>query len=185
MAFNIFVTSVSYIRGVMPIIKFSKKYFLLLLIATCFIAFGGIVFANQTAIAKQLDNWLLLPRHQGVTELYFTDDKQLPAAVKADSTHEVAFTVRNLEHETMTYRYTLVITEAGEMSGQTIGGGSMQLGHDQAKTVNETIKISKVSSPRAVIRVEVEYQAMAPGSKARKAQNIAIQYWVNLVGIRT
>lgn len=151
----------------------------------CFVVFGGIIFTNQTAIAKQLDNWLLLPRHQGVTELYFADDKQLPAAVKIDSAQKVAFAIHNLEHEATTYRYTVVVTEAGAPLGQTVGGGSVQLEHDQQETVGETIKIPTVNSPRAVISVELEYQGIPFGKKTLNAQHMAIQYWVNVVGART
>lgn len=185
MAFNIFVTSMPYIRCVMAIVKFSKRPFSLFLVAACFMVFGGIVFANRSAIAKQLDNWLLLPRNQGVTELYFVDDKQLPAAVKIDSLQKVAFAIHNLEHEATTYRYTFVVTEAGAPSGQTVGGGSVRLEHDELQTVSETIKIPTVNSPRAVISVELEYQGIPFGKKVLDAQHTAIQYWVNVVGVRT
>lgn len=168
----------------MAVVKFFKRHFPLLLVAACLVVFGSIIFTNQSAIAKQLDDWLLLPRHQGVTELFFADDKRLPAAVKVDSDQKVAFTIHNLEHATTTYTYKIIVTEVGATSGKNIGEGSVHLEHDQSKTLNETIRLPSLNSQRAVISVELEYQGIPFGGKTLNAQRMAIQYWVNIVGAR-
>lgn len=168
----------------MATVKSSKKLFSLYLMAACFVVFAGMVFASQSAIAKQLDGWLLLPRPQGVTELYFVDDKQLPAAVKIDSMQKVAFTIHNLEHAATTYRYTFVVAEAGATSKQTVGTGSVRLEHNQSKTVSESIKVPLVNTVRAAISVELEYQGMSFGSRTLASQHMAIQYWVNVIRTR-
>lgn len=161
-----------------------KNHFLVFLFAALLLLFLGVAFANRAALAAQLDNWQVLPRPQGVTELYFVDDKQLPASVRAESIQNVAFTIHNREYEVTTYHYKLVVAEEGAAGGHAVGAGIVQLGHDEPKTIRETIKIPAVSKPRAAVRVEIEYPSVPFGSKTLQTQRQAIHYWANVVGLK-
>lgn len=168
----------------MAIITRSKRYFTVYFFTALLMVFFGVIFANRAVIAQKLDNWQLIPHSQGVTELYFADDKQLPAAARVDSTQNVMFTIRNLEHKTATYHYKLIATEEGATSGKPLSSGVVRLNHDEQQTISETIKIPLMHATRAAISIELEYQGVPFGSKTLNAQHLAIQYWINIVGLR-
>lgn len=67
---------------------------------------GALVSHSQ--LKRQLDAWGLLPRTQKMTELYFTSPSSLPADFSPRRATPVAFTVHNLEHETVRYRYKII-----------------------------------------------------------------------------
>lgn len=168
----------------MAIITRSKRHLTVYFFTALLMVFLGVIFANRVVIAQKLDNWQLLPHSQGVTELYFADDKQLPAAARVDSTQNVMFTIKNLEHKATTYHYKLIVTEEGAVSGKSLGSGVARLNHDEQQTIHETIKIPLLYTARAAIGIELEYQGVPFGSKTLNAQHQAIQYWINVVGLR-
>lgn len=174
----------AYIRYVMAAVKSFKRLHISYFVATCLVGFLAVIFTNQSAIAKQLDNWLLLPRTQGLTELYFADDTHLPAAIKVGVPQKLAFTVHNFEHETTSYRYKLIVVKGDDGTEQVLGTGLAIVHPQQSQTVNETIKLPSVSFARAAIKVELEYQGMPFGSRTLSAQHQSIQYWVNVVGLQ-
>lgn len=166
----------------MATIKRFKKHSLVYFFAALLTAFLGIAIANQDVIAKQLYNWQLLPHLEGVSELYFADDKKLPTATRVESSHDVVFVIHNMEHETTTYQYKLVAIEQGSTTDEVLGMGVTQLKHDESKTISEVVKIPHITAPRMVIQVELEYQGTSFGDQALSTQHQAIRYWVDVVG---
>jgi len=159
-----------------------KKHFLVYFFSAFLAILLALVMINRGAIAVQLDNWQVLPHSQGVTELYFTDDKLLPEAVRAESTQVVNFAVHNLEQAVTPYHYKVLATEEGSSEGKLISDGMIQLDHDELHIVSEAIKIPLVSAARVAITVELEYEGVPFGSKELKAQHQAVHYWVKVVG---
>lgn len=159
-----------------------KKHSLVYFFAAFLTAFLGIATANQDTIAKQLDSWQLLPRPEGVSELYFADDKKLPMAVRTESSHDVTFIIHNIEHKTTRYQYKLVAIEQGSATDEVLGVGGVELKHDELKTISEAVKIPPVDAARMAIQVELEYQGTSFGDQALGMQRQAIRYWVDVVG---
>jgi len=47
--------------------------------------------------------------NEPLTELYFTNHTSLPSEAEVNSTYDFAFTIHNLEYQTMTYQYSIVV----------------------------------------------------------------------------
>lgn len=141
-----------------------------------------MAFANQAAIAKQLDDWQVLPQPQRLSELYFVGSTHLPAAVRVGVAQKLAFTVHNREHQPTTYRYKLMVISAGGSTTQSLGSGTLTLAHDQSQTINQTFHVPPIGS-QVAIKVELEYEGLTPGAKMPSTKNQSIHYWVKVVGL--
>lgn len=159
-----------------------RKHFLAYFFTAFLTVFLSIAVANQDVIAKLLDRWQLLPRPEGVSELYFVNDKKLPTAVRTESSHDVTFIIHNIEHKTTRYQYKLAAIEQGSSKGEVLGVGVAELKHDELKTISEAVKIPPVDASRMAIQVELEYQGTSFGDQVLGMQRQAIRHWVDVVG---
>ena len=123
-----------------------------------------------------MDAWRLLPRPERVTELYFTDHRQLPAATTPEVTQTILFTVHNLEHQTTTYYYTLTAMSEDDTTEHPMGGGSFTLAHDRSLTTSKTVTLP-LQDERIAVKVNVEYKGVAYGDNKPSTQKQSIHYW--------
>jgi hypothetical protein len=148
--------------------------FLLIVFA---IGTAGVILANHTAIIRQLDAWMLLPRPERLTELYFTDIQQLPKKAQAGASQKVSFTLHNIEHEPTTYRYAIVANPSKGGDTQRLKEGTITLDHNQSKIISKTIKIPAMGS-RMSIAVQLRYKSSAETSNTKKQ---SITYWMKIM----
>jgi hypothetical protein len=146
------------------------------------IGLGALSLLNWSTIVKQMDAWQLLPREQRFTELYFSDHHKIPTSADAETTQNVAFTLHNLEHITTTYSYRVVAVTSDNRTTQVLDTGDVRLGSNQSISTSRTITIPQFDSPRAGIRVDLEYQGIAFGDTTPSLEKQSIQYWVKLGG---
>jgi hypothetical protein len=143
-----------------------------LLAAACLISLGVTGVMNRNVLATQLESWHVLPRPERFTELYFTDHKTL-----AKSSQAAAFTVHNLEHQSVTYRYILTIMSTDMHEEQRLGEGTLTLDHDKTKTLQKLITIPAVKD-RIAVKVTLEYKGTKFGDKTPRMQTQSIHYWL-------
>jgi hypothetical protein len=150
----------------------------------CFLAAGSVIGLSvlavmcQPAIARQMDEWRLLPRPERVTELYFTDYRNIPGTDSFDLTQTVTFTVHNIEHRTTTYHYELTSQAEADNKEHLMAKGSFTLahGHSLATTKNIT---PIASDARSTVKVNLEYEEIALGASKPTPQKQSIHYWFN------
>ncbi len=122
-------------------------------IAVCVVA--------HSAIARQLNEWKLLPQPERFTELYFTHPASLPATYTPGQTQTIAFTAHNLEHRTTTYSYTITA------NGTKLSNGTFILAENQTRQVADTVTLPPLGN-RAEITVTLTNV------------HTSIDYWVNV-----
>lgn len=135
---------------------------------------GLVVFANRAAIAERLQDWQLTPQPERLTELYFTDHTKLPKTLKAGANETVAFTVRNLEHQKITYHYKLVAMLDNSEVEKVLADGTFALDHDGTHLGNADIVVPNLG-PQISIQLHVYYT-----SKDSAIQTQSIDYWVKV-----
>lgn len=122
-----------------------------------------------------MDQWRLLPRPERVTELYFTDHRQLQDRTSFDAPQIVEFTVNNLEHQATTYTYTLSVVSEDSPEERQLSRDSFSLAHDRSKSIANSVDLPP--HKRAVIKVDLEYKSIANGDDTASAQRQSIHYW--------
>lgn len=142
---------------------------------------SSILFANQAALTKLLDDWQLLPRPVRLSELYFTNERQLPQVLKVGESQKVTFTLHNLEQQTTTYHYKIVAASAAKGNEQLLGEGTLTLGHNHIQTTDRTVTIPALGT-RLAVKVNVEYKGIALGEKVPQTQTQSIFYWARTTG---
>lgn len=145
-----------------------------------FIVLGVALFTCQSAIAKQLDSWQLLPRPQRFTELYFTD-QTLPVSLKRGANQKVTFTLHNMEHAPTAYHYQVVAALDDNRPEQVLGTGDASLTHNQSKTITQPIVVPTLGG-RVGIRVNLAYNGIAFGADKPSPEKQSIQFWAKLTG---
>jgi hypothetical protein len=123
--------------------------------------------ANFGSVKNQLNAWKLLPQPERYTELYFTDHQQLPTTYRPGQAQDVKFTVHNLEHQSVSYRYAIVAS-GGEGSApppDTLASGTFVLRHGEHKSISQPAASGDLGK-RVKISVEL------------KNQNHTIHYWL-------
>ncbi len=141
----------------------------------------GVATLNQTAIAKQLDNWQILPRPEGATELFFNDPTRLPEALRLNTQHNIAFTLHNLEHVQTIYRYKISAVSGNNKEGVHLKDNTVTLNHDQYHSTAEVINIPALGSPIA-LQVDIEYPEVGDNGQLNN-QRQSIRHWVKVVGL--
>jgi hypothetical protein len=142
------------------------------------VSLGAALFIGQAAIAKQMNDWQLLPRPQRFTELYFTN-RALPPVLKRGTNQKIAFTLHNLEHEFINYHYALVAVSDKDSQEQPLAKGNVGLAYDQSKSINQLITAPKFGT-RLAIRVNLEYDGIAFGADKPGPEKQSIQFWTKL-----
>lgn|GEM_PF-1094978 len=162
-------------------IKFLKISYLPYFLAACLVA---AIFANQTAIARQLNAWQLLPRPQRLSELYFANDVPLPSTLKANTKQKVAFVIGNGEDQTTLYHYRLVAVGDGASSEHLLSEGAVSIANSQFQTVRETVTVPPIST-RMEIKVVLEYEGIAFGDTRLSPERQSVHYWTNVTGLHS
>ncbi len=127
-------------------------------------------------LARQLDDWKLLPRPERVTELYFTGYRQLHPSTGLGAPQTVAFTVRNLEHQATTYSYVLTAVSEDDVIKHPLGNGKFTLAHDHSLEISKQI-VLPTEEKRLSIKVSLQYKGLNAGDNVPKLQKQSIHYW--------
>jgi hypothetical protein len=127
-----------------------------------------------------MNEWQILPQPQGVTQLYFTHYQQLPASFAPGAMEKVAFTVRNLEHQTTAYRYQVVAASAKAGAERVLADGSFTLAHDKSLATSRTITVPSLGT-RVAVKVNLQYKRSTPENTLPSLQAQSIHYWVSLI----
>jgi hypothetical protein len=77
-----------------------KKYLVLILIIVVIVFFKDIIY-------KQINQWLLIPKEERFTELYFNDHINLPKQISKGEMINFSFVIHNLEGKTEKYNYVV------------------------------------------------------------------------------
>lgn len=142
----------------------------------------GILLVNYTVFIRQLDNWQLLPRPERLSELYFTNERQLPSILKVGSSQKISFTVHNLEQQATTYHYKVVAATAINDTGHLLGEGQLTLNHGQFETTSQTVIVPSLGT-RLAMKVVLEYERLALGQTSSHQQTQSIFFWAKVVGL--
>lgn len=145
----------------------------------CLLGIAGLTLVGHTAIAKQLDNWQILPHPQHITELYFANSSRLPTKVPQDTPQHLDFIIHNIEYATTTYHYKVVATSNDADTNLVLGEGTVRLTHDQYQTIDQVIQFS-LAAGTTNVRVELDYDSLTPGSKVASPQKQSINYHVKV-----
>jgi hypothetical protein len=137
-------------------------------------------FAGKPALAKQLDEWRLLPRPERTSELYFSDHRRLPASTTANVARPVVFAVHNLEHRTTEYRYSLTLRVENEVKERTVGSGTFRLTHNATETIHTAVTLPAHAKGRIVVKVNLQYMGLRLGDDAPSPQKQSIHYWTTV-----
>lgn len=154
------------------------KVALYLLIIFSFFVVSAIMLANKSAVAKQLDDWMLLPRQQRFTELYFADMTKLPSAAGAQT---LTFTIHNVEHQDITYTYKIDAIQPSNGSHESLGEGRVMVPSGQAQATSHQVVVP-VLGPRTLVKITLEYQGISFGSSRPTAQTQSINFWAKTGG---
>ena len=126
-----------------------------------------------------MDRWQIIPNPQRVTELYYTHYQQLPVSLIAGAEQELTFSVHNLEHRTTTYHYKLVAASPNNTSERLLGNGTFTLASAKLLVTSRTIVVPALGS-RIALKVDLEYEGLAPGSDTSSLQTQSIHYWATV-----
>ncbi|HEY8999160.1 MAG TPA: DUF1616 domain-containing protein [Candidatus Saccharimonadales bacterium] len=121
----------------------------------------------HSAIARQLNDWKVLPQPERLTELYFTHPTALPTTYAAGQTQTVAFTAHNLEHRITTYTYSIAANDETGNASQTLAHGTFTLAEDQTKNVTANVTLPALGN-REQITVSLTNVSTS------------IDYWLNV-----
>jgi hypothetical protein len=154
-------------------------------VAAGVIGLGIVCFLGVPVVVKQMDAWMLLPREQRFTELYFSDLHNIPNSAVSGAKLDVVFTLHNLEHADVAYNYKIIAVTSDNRVVQVLDAGDINLGNNQFIRTERTITIPPVDDTSVGIRVDLEYQGIAFGSTAPSLEKQSIQYWIKLAGKRT
>ena len=120
----------------------------------------------HSAIARQLNNWKLLPQPERFTELYFTHPTSLPTTYAPGETQIVAFTAHSLEHRITTYTFVVTVNNEVGNAEQTLARGSFTLTNNQTKNITETATLPPLGSREQITVTLTNMQT-------------SIDYWLN------
>jgi hypothetical protein len=140
---------------------------------------GVIGIANRQAIYDQFYDWKLIPRPERLTELYFTDHRNIPQAYAPGKALTMSFTVRNLEHRATGYDYTISQTTTDGTAKQ-LADGSFSLAHEHKKAVSVRVVPADLgTAERSRFVVTISYQGIAFGEDSPSTQKQSIYYWTS------
>lgn len=131
---------------------------------------------------EKQENWQLLARPERLTELYFTDYRDLSRTFIPGGEQNLAFTVHNLEYRTTTYQYKLIAHSGDTAAKQIIGQGMFTLQHDRSQTTRQTVVVPSLGS-KVTVKVSLEYEAIAFGDTAPRRQTQSINYWTKAAAL--
>jgi len=104
--------------------------------------------AAMPAIERQLDRWGMLPRHEALTELYFTDASALQKTYSTSTPQTLSFTVTNREGRTMQYRAMVRASSEDKSQKQELATRSFSL--ESGKTAQVQLPVTIMDLGRRV-----------------------------------
>jgi hypothetical protein len=140
------------------------------------LSLSAAIFFGQPILAKQLDDWRLLPRPERVTEFYFSDYRHTPVPGNTGKTRTIEFTVHNLEHQATDYHYTLLAISADGRVEQSVGSGGFTLLHDHSLKTTKLITLPPIAG-RFIVKAKLEYVGVAWGDRTPSTQMQSIHFW--------
>ena len=138
-----------------------------------------LAFASSGAIAKQLDSWDLLPKPEPYTTLSFNDYQKLPTKAKPGEDQHVTATVRNIQHQETTYRYTLSVVPMGGEE-QVVKQGECTIAHEATCQIDEHFTVPKLPTPRMQVKLTLNYHGRSYDQPAATDQTQTLHYWIEL-----
>jgi len=99
----------------------------------------AIVLFHAAGVHAQLAAWKLVPTPEAYTELYFNQNLSLPKSLTQDPIR-FNFTIHNVEGQTATYPY-LVLLRTADGRTQRLAGGNVTLADGGVRTITETITL--------------------------------------------
>jgi len=153
-------------------------------VACGLIGLGGWAFAHQANIARQADDWLLMPRPQRLTELYFADHRHLPTSLRPGATVKLAFTVHNLEQQPTSYHYRMTAMSLVNSAEQPLGAGVFTIASDEYKTMAQNITVPLITA-RSAIKVTLDYEGLGSGEHAPSPKTQSIHFWADATSQRS
>jgi len=138
-----------------------------------------VICLSRSAVAKQLDDWRVLPRPERLTELYFANQTQLPTHAAAGTPQVVSFVIHNLEHQTTRYQYTAATVGASSEHKTKLTSATVTLNSGQSRTITLTLLLP-VTSERTAVEIDLDYTGITAGSNVPRPETQAIRYWLDL-----
>ena len=102
-------------------------------------------------ITDQLNAWKLLPQPERLTELYFTQQNNLPSTYVPGQQQDVSFTVHDLEYAAIPYSYTIVEQDAAGDKSQMLSSGQFVLHQDQYEQLHINVTLQDVGANAKVV----------------------------------
>jgi len=133
-------------------------------------------------LAKGLHDLQVLPRPEGMSEMYFTDYRKSTASFHPGDKQKVKFTVHNLEHQATTYRYHIV-TKSSDGAPHIEAEGVFTLADGASRITSKVITIPGLVG-RTAVEVGLDYIGTAPGSTVEASQKQSIHYWIDVADPR-
>ena len=110
----------------------------LLLLIFIIISFVGIYqYALTIPSAARFIRLATVRNPETLTELYFENHLKLPSYVELDTDYPYAFTIRNLEHKNMNYRYQIYVDQEGKKL--PIASGNVSIKDGESKTIKQNL----------------------------------------------
>lgn len=123
-----------------------------------------------------MDDWKLLPRPEHLSELYFTDYRQMAVPTDTNAPQTVTFTVRNLEYQTITYHYTLAAISEGGLKERPLSSGSFALAHNHSRVISKAV-VLPLGAGQLGVKVSLRYKSMDAHDSVSKLRKQSIHYW--------
>lgn len=164
------------LKAIKVLVKTRKALLTTLVVAVLLLC--GIVVVQQGAIYKQLDEWMLIPRPDRLTELYFSSHQDLAESYSPGVSHELQFTVHNIEHVETIYHYEIVQDDEGGGHRTVLLNGSLVLSHDDLKNIK--VQFTPIDTGvRTRVSVVVTYDGIKLGEDKATPETQSIYYLMN------
>lgn len=137
-----------------------------------------IININQPVIYKQLDDWMLIPRPERITELYINKHTELPTTYRPGQQQNISFTIHNIEFATIEYNYVIIQLSEDKTVSNTLEQGKISLNQDQSEAIDKTITMLDMGN-RSQVQIRIDFDSIPFGESNKIAQSQVIHYWTN------
>ena len=159
-----------------------KRHKIVWLAIVLLVLLSGLTYAfGRQAIYNQLNYWMLIPRPERLTELYFDNSTNLPTTYTVNEKQTVEFTIHNIEYRTTTYDYTITQSSEDGKTSKVLASDNLSLGQNQMQAVEVPVTFADLGS-RSQIGVRLTFDGIAFGQNNLSQQTQLIFYWVNKGG---
>jgi len=122
-----------------------------LLIGGATLVVGMLIFfnLNRASINNELATLDLIPKPETLTELYFTDNANLPSTVTSNQVISFAFVIHNLEAADYQYTYDVSVNANG--TRQIVDSGNVLVKNNQYYVKDEKFNLMNSSGRQEVV----------------------------------